>query len=66
MSFFFESEDLSLSFEPFEVEKTDESFSFRELMMEDDCVGSEGDEEDAAESDIVLRTGISLSTVANA
>ena len=34
--------------------------------MDDYCVGSEGDEEDAAESDIVLRTGISLSTVANA
>ena len=34
--------------------------------MDDDCVGSEGDEEDAAESDIVLRTGISLLTVANA
>jgi hypothetical protein len=63
VSFSFESEDLSLSFEPFEVEKADESFSLRELMMEDDCVGSEGD---AAESDNVLRTGISLSTAAKA
>ena len=45
------------------MEKTDESFSLRELTMEDDCVGSEGD---AAESDTGVRTGISFWTAAEA